>query len=60
MPDGPDEIVVSGGVVSATATVHVRAAGVLSMFPAASIARTRKVWLPAASAEYPFGEVQET
>jgi hypothetical protein len=44
-PLGPDEIVVSGGVVS---TVHERAAGVASTLPAASIARTRNVCDPSA------------
>jgi hypothetical protein len=51
-PDGPLVIVVSGGVVSAGGeTVHVREAGVESVFPAASFARTSKVCEPAASAE---------
>ena len=48
VPVGPDVIVVSGAVVSAAWIVHVRVAGVPSTFPAASIARTLKVWLPAA------------
>jgi hypothetical protein len=47
VPDGPVSIVVSGGVTSAASTVQVRLAGVASMLPAASMARTRKVWLPA-------------
>jgi hypothetical protein len=41
-PDGPAVIVVSGAMVS---TVHIRLAGVPSTFPAASVARTWKVWL---------------
>ena len=43
VPDGPAVIVVSGATVS---TVHVRVAGVASVFPAASVARTRKVCEP--------------
>jgi hypothetical protein len=39
-PDGPLLIVVSGGVVS---TVNEREAGVASVFPAESVARTWKV-----------------
>ena len=49
VPDGPEAIAVSGGVVSWT--VQVRLAGVASTLPAASMARTRKVWLPAARPE---------
>jgi hypothetical protein len=41
---GADVIVVSGAVRS---TVHVWLAGVPSVFPAGSVARTWKVWLPA-------------
>ncbi len=41
---GADVIVVSGAVRS---TVHVWLAGVASVFPAGSVARTWKVWLPA-------------
>jgi hypothetical protein len=41
--EGPVVIVVSGAVRS---TVHVWLAGVGSMFPAGSVARTWKVWLP--------------
>jgi hypothetical protein len=40
---GLEVIVVSGGVVS---IVHVKLAGVRSVFPAGSVARTWKVWLP--------------
>ena len=36
-------MVVSGAAVS---TVHVNCAGEASVFPAASVARTLKVWLP--------------
>ncbi len=46
VPDGPESIVVSGGVVSdggAVLTVNVRVAGVVSVFPAASVAWTEKV-----------------
>ena len=51
VPEGPESIVVSGGVVSAGWIVQVRLAGVASTLPAASMARTRKVWLPAARPE---------
>src|SRR5262249_25472540 len=44
-PAGPDVIVVSGATVS---TLQVRDAGVESMLPAASIARTSKVCVPCA------------
>ena len=40
VPDGPPVIVVSGASVS---TVQVRVAGVASVFPATSVARTLKV-----------------
>lgn len=46
VPDGPELIVVSGGVVSgvgAVLTVQVRVAGVLSTLPAASLALTENV-----------------
>src|SRR6266496_3923271 len=46
-PEGPESIVVSGGAVS---TVKLREAGVGSVLPAASVARTRKVWEPSARA----------
>jgi hypothetical protein len=46
VPDGPELIVVSGAVRS---IVHVFEAGVASTFPAASMARTWNVWLPAES-----------
>src|SRR5438552_279875 len=48
VPDGPDESVVSGAAVS---IVHERVAGVASVFPAASVARTAKVCDPSGSAE---------
>ena len=46
---GPDVIVVSGGVVSPPPpelTLQVRVAGVASVLPAASVARTLNVWDP--------------
>jgi hypothetical protein len=43
---GPATIVVSGGVRS---IVQVRVAGLPSVFPAASVALTWKVWLPSPS-----------
>ena len=46
-PEGPLSIVVSGGAVS---TVKERVAGVASVLPAGSPARTEKVWAPSASA----------
>ena len=46
VPEGPELIVVFGGVVS---TVKLREAGVWSVFPTASVARTSKVWSPSAS-----------
>jgi hypothetical protein len=51
----PDASEVFGGVVSA---VHVRVAGEASTLPAASRARTRKVWEPADSPVTLRGEVQ--
>jgi hypothetical protein len=50
LPDGLaglESIVVFGAVVS---SVHVDAAGDASVLPAASVARTSKVWLPSPSA----------
>ena len=38
----------TGGVVSAAATVQVDDAGVASVLPAGSLARTWKVWEPSA------------
>ena len=43
VPEGPDVIVVSGATVS---TVKVRVAGVWSVLPVVSVARTLKVWAP--------------
>jgi hypothetical protein len=52
VPDGPEPIVVSGAVTSdGMATVHVRLAGVASVFAAASLARTSKVCEPFARFE---------
>jgi hypothetical protein len=53
VPDGPEEIVVSGAVLSTggagAATVQLRLAGEVSVLPAASVARTAKVWDPTAT-----------
>ena len=46
-PSGPESIAVWGGVVS---TVKVRDAGVASVFPTASVARTSNVWEPSREA----------
>jgi hypothetical protein len=54
---GAEVIVVCGGVVSGACTVHEWLAGVASTFPAASRARTWKVWAPAATV-YVLGVVQ--
>jgi hypothetical protein len=54
-PLGPAVIVVSGARVS---TVNDRVAGVASVLPAVSIARTSKVWSPSASEESVSGDVQ--
>ena len=48
MSVGARSIAVSGAVVSAVCTVQVRVAGVASVFPAASVARTLKVCWPSA------------
>src|SRR5215210_4206616 len=58
--DGPRTAAPPAGAVSepvgaAVSTTHVCEAGVGSVLPAASVARTRNVWLPSASAEYAFG-----
>ena len=51
---GPLSIAVSGGVVSGggagATTVHVCVAGVASVLPLVSVARTLKVWLPTETA----------
>ena len=50
VPEGPESMVVSGGVVScgggAVLTVQVRLAGEASVLPAGSVALTEKVWEP--------------
>ena len=51
---GPLVIDVFGATVS---TVQERVAGVASTLPAASFARTEKVWEPFARLEYAFGDV---
>ena len=51
VPSGPDVMLVSGGVVSGVPIVHVRVAGVGSVLPAASVARTLNVCDPAARSE---------
>ena len=63
---GPDVRLVSGAVVSAAGggggagatIVQLRVAGVVSTFPAASVARTSNVWAPTARPESPSGEAQ--
>lgn len=52
---GPEEIVVSGGVVS---IVHERLAGVGSATPPGDTARTRNVRMPSASPAYVAGDAQ--
>ena len=51
---GCDVIVVCGAAVS---TVNLRVAGEASVLPAASVARTRTVWPPSASAVVVHGLV---
>jgi hypothetical protein len=49
VPDGPETIDVSGAVVSGgVCTVQLWVAGDASVLPAASVARTEKVWVPTA------------
>ena len=56
-PGGAEVIEVSGGVVSTGAvTVHDAVAGVASMLPARSMARTSKLCAPTASPLYEAGE----
>ena len=55
VPSGPESIMVSGGVDSMI--VHVLLAGVSSMFPATSIARTSKLCSPIERSWYSIGEV---
>ena len=60
-PVGPELIVVSGGVVSAggaLATVNARVAGVASVLPAASVARTETLCAPSVSVGVVHGLVQ--
>ena len=45
-------------LTSAVRTVKVRVAGVGSMLPAASVARTEKVWEPSARCGVVIGELQ--
>jgi hypothetical protein len=53
VPEGPEPIVVSGGVVSAggvaACSVQLRVAGEGSVLPAASVAFTENEWEPTAS-----------
>ena len=56
-PDGPESIVVLGGVLS---TSKARWAGEASVFPAGSMARTWKVCGPSPSDAVVWAEVQET
>src|SRR4029078_8694189 len=60
MPEGPAVIELSGGVVSpwSTATVQRRCAGVRSVLPDPSVARTEEVWTPSARPAYVCGESQ--
>ena len=62
-PSGPELIVVSGGVMSdagAVVTVNARVAGVTSVLPAASVARTDTEWGPSLRAVVVHGVVQST
>ena len=57
---GPESIVVFGGVVSDGAViVHVCVAGLASVLPAASVARTLKLCEPALSPLYALGLVHD-
>ena len=60
VPEGPEVIDVSGGVVSTTtaSTVHVRVAGDGSTLPAASFALTENVCAPDASPAAALGDEQ--
>ena len=49
---------VGGGGVEAAATVKAREAGLGSRLPAASLARTSKVWLASLKPEYDLGDEQ--
>ena len=60
-PVGPEPIVVLGAVLSAggvVSTVNARVAGVASVLPAASVARTETLCAPSASAVVVHGLVQ--
>ena len=57
VPVGPAVMVVSGGVVSEVSTVNARLAGVASVLPAASVARTSKVCAPRLNAPVVNGDV---
>jgi hypothetical protein len=61
-PEGPEVIVVCGGVVSGgvtVSTVNERLAGVASVLPAVSIARTPKVCAPSPNSVVVCGELHE-
>jgi hypothetical protein len=60
VPPGLELIVVFGAVVSAgvVSTVNVDVAGLASVLPAPSVARTENVWLPSASVLAVYGLVQ--
>src|ERR687895_652785 len=56
---GPESIVVTGGTVSrGRVTVQLWFAGVGSMWPSASVARTATLWKPIARPVYSTGDVQ--
>ena len=55
VPPGPESMFVSGGIVS---TVKLRVAGVGSVLPAESVARTENVCRPSGSALYATPETQ--
>jgi hypothetical protein len=59
--DCPDETDVGDAetlYATGTSTVKLRDAGLASTFPAASLARTSKVWLPSVKPEYDLGDEQ--
>jgi hypothetical protein len=53
---GPESMLVLGGVVSGGRMVHAWLAGVVSVFPDRSVARTANVWLPAIRPAYEAGD----
>src|SRR5687768_1196918 len=55
VPAGPESMKVFGAPVS---TVNVRVAGVWSVLPSGSLARTENVYEPCESRLYCFGELQ--